>query len=94
MKELIFLKELILIRQINQNNVCFVVIGILYNNFSSGHYVCDGCYDIQRKSTDFKNVTIIHIKNSAYRIYFTHMSKREAKKFMTNSNLIDKKGIL
>ena len=66
----------------------------LDNNFSCGPYVCDGCYDIQRKSTDFKNITIIHIKNSAYRIYFTHMSTREAKKLMTNSNLIDKKGIL
>ena len=28
---------------------------------------------------------------SAYRIYFEYMSKREAKKLMSNSNLIDKK---
>ena len=66
----------------------------LDNNFSCQPFLCDGCYDITRKSKDFKNITIIHIKNSAYRIYFTHMSKREAKKLMNNSNLIYKKGVL
>ena len=30
MKESIFEKELMLIRQINQKNVCFVIIGIFY----------------------------------------------------------------
>ena len=30
MKKLIFQKELMLIRQINQNDVCFVIIGIFY----------------------------------------------------------------
>ena len=30
MKELIFQKELMLIRQINQKNVCFVIISIFY----------------------------------------------------------------
>ena len=47
-----------------------------------------------QKSIDFKNIAIVHVKKSAYRIYFLYMSKREAKKLMTNSNLIDKKGIL
>ena len=31
---------------------------------------------------------------SVYRICFLYMSKRDTKKLMTNSNLIDKKGIL
>ena len=47
-----------------------------------------------QKSNNFKNIAVVHIKKSAYRIYFLDMSKREAKKLMTNSNLIDKKGIL
>ena len=34
------------------------------------------------------------LKKSVYRIYFLYMSKHESKKLMTNSNLIDKKGIL
>ena len=66
----------------------------LDNNFNFGLYLCDGCYDITQKSIDFKNITIIHIKNSTYRIYFIHMSKREAKKLLSNSNLTDEKSIL
>ena len=47
-----------------------------------------------QKSIDFKNIAIVHFKKSVYRIYFLYMSKYEAKKLMTNSNLIDKKGVL
>ena len=54
----------------------------------------NGCYNIIQKSNGFKNIAIVHVKKSAYRIYFLYMSKREAKKLMTNSNLIDKKGVL
>ena len=63
-------------------------------NFSYGPYLCDGCYDIMQKSIDTKNIAIVYVKKSACRIYFLSMSKREAKKLMTNSNLIDKKSIL
>ena len=42
----------------------------------------------------FKNMAIVHVKKSTSSIYFLYMSKREAKKVMTNSNLIDKKGVL
>ena len=66
----------------------------LDKNFKYGPYFCDGCYDISQKSTDFKNIAIVHIKKSAYRIYFQHMSKHAAKKLMINSNLIDKMKIL
>ena len=38
-----------------------------------------------------KNIGIVYIKESVYTISFLYMSKREAKKLMTNSNLIDKK---
>ena len=47
-----------------------------------------------QKSNKLKNIAIAHIKESVYKIFFLHMSKREAKKLMTNSNLIDKKGVL
>ena len=46
-----------------------------------------------QKSINFKNIAIVHRKESVYRIYFLYMSKRRAKLLMTNSNLIDKKGI-
>ena len=47
-----------------------------------------------QKSTDFKNIAIVHVKKTVYRIYFLYISKREAKKLMINSNLIDKMGVL
>ena len=41
-----------------------------------------------------KNIAIVYVKGSAYRIHFCYMSKRKAISLMTNSNLIDKKGVL
>ena len=63
----------------------------LNKNFSYGPYFCDGWYNIMQKSINFENIAVVHIKKNAYRIYFLGMSKREAKKSMINSNLIDKK---
>ena len=65
----------------------------LHKNFSYGPFLCDGCYNIAKKSISFKNIPIVHVEKTAYRIYFLDMSKREAKKLIYNSNLIDKKGI-
>ena len=33
-------------------------------------------------SNDFKNIAIVRIKKSAYRIYFLYMNKRKAKSLM------------
>ena len=64
----------------------------LNKNFTCGPYLCNGCYNIMQKSINFKNITVVHIKKSAFRIYFLDMTKHEAKKLMKSSNLIDKKG--
>ena len=66
----------------------------LDKNFSYGPYLCDGCYNMTQKCNKLKNIAIIHIKESVYRIFFLFMSKHEAKKLMVNSNVIDKKGFL
>ena len=66
----------------NQTNVCY------------GPYLCDGCYNMTQKCNKIKNIAIVHIKESVYKICFLFMSKREARKLMTNSNLIDKKGFI
>ena len=66
----------------------------LNKNFSYGSYLCDGCYNIMQKPINFKNIAIVPVKKSVYRIYFLGMSKREAKKLMNNTNLSDKNGIL
>ena len=47
-----------------------------------------------QKCNELKIIAIVHVKESAYRICFLFMSKREAKKLMVNSNLTEKKGIL
>ena len=43
----------------------------LNKNFSYGPYLCDGCYDIVRRSTDFKNIAIGHIKKKCMRNLFS-----------------------
>ena len=94
MIESIFQKKSMLIWQINQKNVYFVIIGIfLDKNFSYGPYSCDGCYNIMQKCNEFKNIAIAQVKKSAYRIYSLYISKCEAKK-KNNSNLADKKSVL
>ena len=64
----------------------------LNKNFSYGPYLCYGCYVIVQRSTDFNNIAIFHIKKSACRIYFQHMSKHEAKKLIEKFDSIDKTG--
>ena len=66
----------------------------LDKNFNYGPYLCDGCYNMMQKCGKLKNIAIVRVKESVYRICFLYMSKREAKKIMTNSNLVDKKGVL
>ena len=64
----------------------------LNKNFSYGPFTCDGCYDMVQRSTDFENIAIVHIKKTAHRIYFQHMSKHKAKEIMNKFNLISKTG--
>ena len=47
-----------------------------------------------QKSNNFKNIAIVYVKKSTYRIHFLYMSKREVKNLIANSNLINKKGVL
>ena len=101
MKEYIFQKELMLVKQKNQKNVCFAIIGIfLHKNFSCGPYLCDGCYNMTQRSINFKHINIAYFKGNLYRIHSWYMSKKKRKRkrkaisLMTNSNLINKKIIL
>ena len=56
--------------------------------------LCNGCHDLTRKAVSFNDVAIIYVKGSTYRIHFWYMSKDDAISIMSNSNLIDKKGVL
>ena len=64
----------------------------LNKNFSYGPFTCDVCYDIVQRSTDFKDIAVVHFKKSAYRTYFQHMSKHQAKKIMNKFDLVGKIG--
>ena len=65
----------------------------LDKSFSYGLYLCDRCYNMTQKCNKIKNIAIIHIKESVYIICVMYTNKPEARKLMTNSNLIDKKGV-
>ena len=56
----------------------------LNKTFSYGPYLCDGCNNLMQKSISSKNIAIVHIKKSVYRIYFLYMSKRKAEKLINN----------
>ena len=64
----------------------------LNKNFTYGPFTCDRCYNIVQRSTDFKNIAIVHIKKNTYRIYFKDISKHKAKKSMNKFGLIAKTG--
>ena len=53
----------------------------LNKGFKYGPYLCDGCYDILQRLAGFKNITIVHHRKNAYRIYFQYMNKHKAKNF-------------
>ena len=47
-----------------------------------------------QKAMSFNNIAIVYVKGNAYRIYFWYMSKDDAINIMSNSNLVDKMGVL
>ena len=46
-----------------------------------------------QEAVSFNDVAIIYVKGSAYRIHCWHMNKDDKISIMSNSNLIDKKGV-
>ena len=64
----------------------------LNKNFSYGPFTCDGCYTIVQKSTDFKDIAIIHVTKTAYRVYLKDISKHKAKKLINKFDLVGRMG--
>ena len=62
--------------------------------FSYEPYLCNGCHDLIQKAMSFSDVAITYVKGSSYRIYFCYMSKDDAISITSNSNLVNKKGVL
>ena len=64
----------------------------LKENFRYGPFTCDGCYNIVQKSADFKNIAIVRVKKSPYKIYCNDISKHKTQKLMNKFDLIGKMG--
>ena len=47
-----------------------------------------------QKAISFRNIDIVYVKGSAYRIHFWYMSKDDAVNIMNGSNLVDERGVL
>ena len=75
MIELIFQRELILVKQTNQENVIFAIIDTFQIKTLNEKYLCNGCHDLMQKAMNFNDVAILSIKGNDYRIHFWYMSK-------------------
>ena len=88
-----------LIKQMHQKNVIFLTIGILkILVLSMSHifaYLCmDGCQDLMEKVMILNDVALVYVKRSTYRIHFWSYTKSDALNIMSNSNFVNKKGVL
>ena len=92
MKELTFLKELILISQIGQKSVIFVIIVFLDKNFNYEPYLCNGCHGLMQKAINFNDVAIVSITGNDYKIHFWYMSKCDEINLLKNT-VLDNKGV-
>ena len=89
-----FQKELTLIKQVNQKNVCFVIISTLKTlviNFN--HNVCNGFHAVSMMAYELKNIAILNAKVVDYRCILLGISRDEAVNMLNNSVLKDK-GVL
>ena len=84
------------VNKTNASNKCDVCNYCYFKDigFKYELYLCNGCHDLMQKAMSFNDIAIVYVKGSAYRIRFWYMSKDDAISIMSNSNLIDKKGVL
>ena len=74
-----FLKELMLIKQVNQKSAIFVIIDIFLNKgFKFQPNVCNRCNDLLMMSLNLSDIAILNIKSTDYRCIISGISKSEA----------------
>ena len=96
MKELIFLKVLILIsvkKHVKKCSLCKFYY-FLDKNFKCCPYLRDGCYNMSMKTVSSQNLTIINHNGNYYRVIFVFMSKKDAYSLVKNAVIMGKKGTL
>ena len=85
-----FQKELTLIKQVNQKNVCFVIIGILKTLVKCQPYVCNGFHAMSMMAYESKNIVILNTEGVDYRCILWGISKNDVIDSLNNSLLEDK----
>ena len=80
-----FQKELILTKQVHQNNVYFVIIGILKMSDLNSNHVCNKCHDVLMTAYELKNIAILNVKEVDFRCIFWGISRDEAVNRLNNS---------
>ena len=92
MMRLILQREFVLIKQMHQMSVIFVIIATFKIKILNMN-LRNGCRNLMQKSIKFNDVPIVSIKGSDYRIHFWYMSNYDAINIMNNSNLNEKSGL-
>ena len=89
MIELTFLKEFMLIKQVHQRSVIFVIIGFSQIIVLSSN-VGNRCHDLLMMSLNVSDVAILNVKDSDYCCIISLISKNEAINLIKNDDLTEK----
>ena len=89
--ELTFLKEFILIKQVQEKSVIFVTIAFLNSSLKFQPSACNGCHGLLMMSLNLSDIGVLNIKGSDYR---SIISKNEARDLLQNTDLTKKSGTL
>ena len=57
-------------------------------------YLCNSYLDLMQKAMSFNDVALFYFERRAYRIHFWSYTRSDAISILSNSNLVDKKGVL
>ena len=90
MLKLMFLKELMLIKQVIQKSVKFVTIGIFKQRVKFQPYICSKCHVLLMMPMNLSDIAILKIKNADYCCIISEISKSKAIKFLKNIDLTEK----
>ena len=93
MTELIFQKELTLIRQINQKMLLCHYWYFKNVGYKFQAYLWNGCYAVSMMAYNLKNIAILNAKGVDYKCIWWSISRDEALNRLNNSVLEDK-GVL
>ena len=66
MIELTFMKELMLIRQVEQKSAIFITIGFFKKRFKFQANICQGSHDLLTMSLKLSDIAILNIKGADY----------------------------